>query len=315
LPTRTVEELAADPNLEGGIKWLIDDLIPMEALTVVCGIGKAGKTTLLTRIAAAVIGDDTFIERSVVGGPVLWIDLEQQISLTLDGLTSAGAINGKHQVHVYAGATASVSKIKASVLETGAKLVVIDSLSKLFLFRDENDASEVTKALVPLIDLCRTTGAAVVAIHHERKREGSNGKSIRGSGAILAALDVAIMVRPEGGEKENRRSLEFISRYPAIHGRSLSVRLTDNGYEALGDRQSVRQDEILKAIAESVLTAEEIGGLLGVTRQALLPSLTRAVTAGSLTRTGTGRKGSPHRFQQAARGSASQDLAALPKAS
>lgn len=297
LHTRTVEELDADPDLAGGVKWLVEDMIPSAALTVLYGIGKGGKTTLLSHVAAAVVSGTTILERDTLAGPVLWVDLEQQIALTRDCLKGAGAIDCTHKVHVYNGPAPILAAIEQATTQNGAVLVVIDSLSKLLGLRDENDAAEVTRGITPLLELCRSTGAAVVAIHHDRKREGVGGRNMRGSSAFLAAVDVAISLKVDGSDKEGRRTLDFVSRYSPPNGTSLSIRLTDSGYEVQGDRQAVRLEELVRALGEYERTAEDIAARLNLTRPGILPVLTKAVSGGRLARMGTGRKGDPYRFR------------------
>jgi hypothetical protein len=53
----------------------------------------------------------------------------------------------------------------------------------------------MTKAVKPLLQLARDSGACVLLIHHARKSEGQYGDEIRGSGALFALVDVAIVMK------------------------------------------------------------------------------------------------------------------------
>ncbi len=93
--------------------------------------------------------------------------------------------------------------------------------------RDENDAAEVTQAMKPLLALARDTGACVLLIHHARKSEGSYGDEIRGSGALFAAVDIAMILKRH--EVQTQRVLHAISRYPETPA-EIVLELRETGY-------------------------------------------------------------------------------------
>src|SRR4051812_8109944 len=71
LLVRTVEELRVSLANGGVTSWLLEDLIPMNALTLLSGIGKGGKTTLLAHLASRVVAGQPFLARETRSGPVL----------------------------------------------------------------------------------------------------------------------------------------------------------------------------------------------------------------------------------------------------
>jgi predicted ATP-dependent serine protease len=311
LVTYTVDELEADPNLADGVQWVVDGLIPQGGLTILYGIGKGGKTTFLSHLAAAVVLGQPFIDRDVRQGPVLWVDLEQHLSLTKETLVNAGA-RGR-EVHVYNGIAPDLRALEAKIREVRATLVVIDSLSKLLQLRDENDASQVNNALTPLLQMIRETNVATVAIHHDRKREGDAGRGMRGSTVFLATLDVCIGLKREGGTDSTQRRLEVNGRYPGAGG-TFIVELTAEGYKAVGEKQSVLGADALEKLGTDSLTADEWALRLGVSRQATQKKAEQLVKEGKVTKTGTGKRGDAFRFSRVPDGATSSapgEVAAL----
>jgi RecA-family ATPase len=140
----------ADPNLPNNVEWLVEGLVPRGGLTVVYGIGKGGKTTLLSHLAAAIVGGQEFLSRSVKEGPVLWLDLEQHVTLTRRKLDEAGAAGRPNPLHIYNGPAPRPEDVAGELTRRSAVAVVIDSLSKFLCLKDENDAAEVTARLGPL---------------------------------------------------------------------------------------------------------------------------------------------------------------------
>lgn len=261
------------------------------------GIGKGGKTTLLTHAAAAIVAGIPFLEREVLHGPVLWLDLEQHWTLTAQNFERARAFGHAHAVHIYNGPAPKLPDVRATVRAIGAVAVVVDSLSKLLAFQDENDAAEVTRKVTRVLDIARETNAAFIAIHHDRKREGDQGRAMRGSSAFLAATDMAIALKAVGGDQDRSRRLECVSRYPdAIT--TLCARLTDDGYVAEGEREPASTDRVLDALGDETLTALELATRLGITRQATARRLKPLVAAGKLIQQRDGTKGKAHAFSR-----------------
>ena len=111
-------------------------------------------------------------------------------------------------------------------------LVFVDTLAMFWNITDENDATVVTRAIQPLLNLARDTGACVLLIHHFRKSDGSGGEYIRGSNALLGAVDQALrLYRANGG---NKRFLEATGRYNDTP-KELIIELKDQEYIAIGD--------------------------------------------------------------------------------
>ncbi len=98
--------------------------------------------------------------------------------------------------------------------EHGLTLVVIDPLIAFLPGRDENSATAIMAALLPLRRLT-AAGMAVLLLHHPRKGRGQDGQLSRGSGALTGHVDILIEWGWCNGpsSKDRRRRLRSFSRF------------------------------------------------------------------------------------------------------
>jgi hypothetical protein len=90
-------------------------------------------------------------------------------------------------------------------------MVVFDTLSNLWPVKNENDASEVQAALMPLRALT-TSGRSLFAVHHLTKAGGAEATASRGSGALAAFVDVILELRRlDPNDPTNRQRVVSIS--------------------------------------------------------------------------------------------------------
>ena len=176
-------------------------------------------------------------------------------------------------------------------------LIIVDSLSKFWDVRDENDSGQVERGMQPLLALARETGAGLILIHHMRKAEGDGGLRIRGSTALPAAVDIAISFEMRA---DNARRLQSISRYDETP-RSLVVELSKEGsYEALGDDAKLKwqreQRTILEALSDVPKTAEEVAEETALPTGTVRVRLNQLWKELAISRAGDGKKGDPYRY-------------------
>jgi hypothetical protein len=174
--------------------------------------------------------------------------------------------------------------------------------------RSENSAAAVVDGLAPFVALAEA-GLAVWLLHHPSKGEPPPGQAARGSGALLASVDIFVEMRHPGGNPfTRRRKLSAWSRYEETP-RKMLIELSADGarYERLadaGDDFHANWDTIALVLAESPapLTRQEIHAAWppGVARPhptTLWHWLDRAVDLGLAARTGRGTKNEPYRFE------------------
>src|SRR5262249_40946179 len=81
-----------------------------------------------------------------------------------------------------------IASLADGVGRRGVGLVAVDPLASFLPGRDENSASGMLEALLPLSRLT-AAGAAVLLLHHPRKGEWVDGQMARGSGALAGFAD------------------------------------------------------------------------------------------------------------------------------
>jgi hypothetical protein len=107
--------------------------------------------------------------------------------------------------------TAFVAHLTAHLEADPADVVVFDSLAALWPVADENNATEVTRAMAPLHLLCR--GRAVLLSHHIRKCDGREGTAARGSGALGAFVDIMLEMRRGRAKLDGHRTGRVLTGY------------------------------------------------------------------------------------------------------
>lgn len=183
--------------------------------------------------------------------------------------------------------------------------LVFDTISNLWPIRDENDATQVQSALMPLRGL--GDGLAVMLVHHLRKGDGAEATGSRGSGALSAFADILLEFRRynAGDRKDRRRVLTGYGRFRETPD-ELVVELSEDhaGYQAHGDREQSRAvdvtvtlDGVLPAGPPGMSYAEIVEAWPGEAtprKASLTAALDAAVEGGRYGRSGAGRKGSPY---------------------
>jgi hypothetical protein len=190
----TTDELLAQPVRD----WLIDGIVP-QGLTVLFGAPKAGKSYVALRVAWTVATGVPFYRRRLGAdgtGRVLYLAGEgvDDMRLRTHALVEATDVHPGGNLMWWTEPLALTSqrdaaKLRLTVEQSGAKLVVVDTWTRLSGVRRENDAGESAAALRPLEDLCHQ-GVSVLVVHHA----GASGERARGSTVLDGAAESLIQV-------------------------------------------------------------------------------------------------------------------------
>jgi hypothetical protein len=202
---------AAVPSV---IPWVCRPIAYIGGVTLISGPPKAGKSTLAADLMRCRETGARFLGAwDVTTGPTLLVTEEGGVAVIhkTEGLAELDILDRRTAV------TAGLAF--AQVLETIAAwgqahpggLVFIDTLAIWAGILDENDAGQATRAIATITVLAQTEALAIVLIHHARKSGGDDGEAIRGSGAILATVDIGIeLSRVKPGSDE--RHLDVMGR-------------------------------------------------------------------------------------------------------
>lgn len=177
------------------IPWRCQPIVYSGGVTLIAGPPKAGKSTLAAQLQRCCETGEEFLGAwPVRPGPVLLVTEE-------GGVAVVHKTGNLHRLEILDRRAAILSGLSFSrVLDVIAiwatthpgGLVFIDTLAIWAEIQNENDASEASKAVARVTALAQQTDLAVVLVHHARKAGGEHGEAIRGSGAILATVDIAV---------------------------------------------------------------------------------------------------------------------------
>ena len=183
--------------------YLVDHLIPTEAITILSGQSRSYKTYTLLDIAIAVASNKLLFgnfETSQAG--VLIINEEDGERLLQQRFRQLGIQKDAGlPIHVSAlndfkledkQVAQTISFCKANEIT----LIIIDSLIRVHS-SDENSAREMSKVFAQLRKFTKAEIAVLVTQHHRKANQNSTGgaSEMRGSSDILAAVDSHIAVR------------------------------------------------------------------------------------------------------------------------
>ena len=196
------------------IPWVIDKVAFIHGITIIAGAPKAGKSTCAFEMMRCRETGEPYLDQFVRPGPTLLVTEEGGVSVKFKGhaLTELWVYDRKAS----AGETfeQTLDVIAAWCEDNPGGLVFIDTLAAWAQVEDENSAAEMQAALDGIrLAVAEPYEVAVVLIHHARKGGGKDGEAIRGSGAILAAVDhVMELKRGDDSQRKNRRRIEVMSR-------------------------------------------------------------------------------------------------------
>lgn len=207
-PTLPVARACDLPVCPPERRWLIDDLWADEAVGIVGGEPKCGKSFLALDMVVAVAGGVPCLRRFPVArrGPVLLYAAEDALHLVrtrLEGICRATAVTlADLPIHVITAPSlrldlaAHREQLQTTVATLRPILLVLDPFVRLHRI-DENASSEVAPLLAYLRELQRRFALAVVLVHHARKGAGTlrGGQALRGSSELHAWGDSNLYLR------------------------------------------------------------------------------------------------------------------------
>lgn len=173
--------------------WLIPEMLPDKAVSMIYGPGGGGKTFITLRLGldlakagkrvAYVMGEGgTGVDQRAASWKLL-TDTPGPIPFAIMDEMPAAFDGGATQEALEA------------LLEYKPDLVIFDTVAWLAIGLKENDPSDMQKVAAALTSYSRILGCAVLAIHHTGK---DAGRGPRGSDALLFGLNAALEVESAG---------------------------------------------------------------------------------------------------------------------
>lgn len=185
-------------------KWLVNNLIPAGALTVVSAPPNSFKTLSMTHLAICVANDKPLFDQFTTNkSGVLIVDEENGWRLVKQQLTMLGAEEGLpiriRSRHNFKLNDENIGIIMLDCKTYGLDTVIFDSLIDMH-DANENDSVEMGRVMTYFKQLI-AAGITVIVLHHDRKPGvNSHGGSaeVRGSSNIYAQADAHISLKRDG---------------------------------------------------------------------------------------------------------------------
>lgn len=246
----------SDVGLEGlpDPTWLIDGVLPMGSLAVLYGMPGAYKSFLAADWALSIATGQSWAGRQVRHGSVLYVAAEGVNGYKLRvrswkgdrgfvGLAGVHFLTQAVQLHD----SEQVAEFVASMAEDRITpvLVVFDTLSRCFVGGEENSASAMSQVVEAVEKIRRSTGAAVLLVHHSNKA----GEVERGSIVLRGAVDVMAMTKRTG---KGRVKLTCVKMKDADQFEEMHFQFVacgDSGVLALTDTKGTASDEDARVLS------------------------------------------------------------------
>jgi hypothetical protein len=202
--------------------WIWRGLIAPRQITLMTGLWKAGKTTLLSHLLFRRNCAGTLLGQPVRPGVTAVVSEEMRAQWRSRAEKLPPGPNVCFFFRPFFGrpTRAQFDDLITQLLQLQERraldLAVFDPLACFLPARVENSAEHVIAALAPLRRLT-DAGIAVLLPHHPAKGNPSPGQAARGSGALSAFADILLELRlGNAGDPTDRRRILFgYSRSPA----------------------------------------------------------------------------------------------------
>jgi hypothetical protein len=304
----------------GEVKWVWHGYLAAGKITLVTGLWRAGKTTLLSVLLARMKEGGTLGGRAVAAGRAMVVSEEDDTMWLIRGRTlelrphirwwCKPFLKKPSGKPTFADWQWLLDQIGREHEQEKIDLLVIDGLAQLSPMRSENESGEMLKTLQPL-DALTARGMSVWISHHPSKGKPRPGQAARGSGALMGFADIIVEFERVSRKnmKDARRRLRAFSRFVETPPKWV-IEMTPDGadYLSLGESGQPSFEHgwpVLRRIfedAEGPLTVKQIA--LRWPAETATPSaatlhrwLERLLPEGEVLREGRGTRSQPHTYQ------------------
>jgi hypothetical protein len=192
---------------DGDAPFLVEGIIPQGTLCELHGPPGAGKSFAALSLALSVAADVPFLGCPVIPGPILYVASERFGTLRrridawckhhgADPRPNLRTMQDGVQLAVPDDVTAFVRRVHRTMTPL-PHLIVLDTLSRSMVGRDENGASDMTRVIDGLDRIRQATDATVLLVHHTRKA----GDMERGSSVLRGATDIMMSLKTDKGQR------------------------------------------------------------------------------------------------------------------
>ena len=284
------------------IEWCVDGLLPRGGTSIFSARPKAGKTVTTRVLGMAKATGRPCLGREVAQGSVLVCAFEEIKAAVAQHYRAMGATPDL-PLHFHIGPPPPdpLLWLEAEVERIKPALVIVDPLFPLIAVEDGNNYAEVGRALAPVIALARSSGAHIMAVHHNRKSGGDvAGDEVLGSTSLFAGVDTLLTLRRSS---EGDRTISSTQRYGMDMEPTLltldpaTMWITPAGTRTEQAARETAQEvyDFLADEGEAHRTNEIVNGV-DHRRTQVLAALKLLQGEGRIVRSGSGKRNDPHCF-------------------
>jgi RecA-family ATPase len=250
LPVRYYSTLSAKQ-----VDWLFYPYIPYGKITLIQGDPGDGKTTFVLNIAALLSNGLTMPETDapVDKAKVLYQSAEDGAEDTMKPrLVSAGAdcANIAFIDESDAPLTLDSPRFESAILETGARMLVLDPLQAYAEGGDMNRADGIRPMLKRLAGIAERTRCAVVIIGHMNKSSSAKGL-YRGLGSIdITAAARSILLIGRTKNNPHTRVMVQLKNSLAKEGSAIAFEINENSEIRWIGKYDITADDLLMGNAK-----------------------------------------------------------------
>jgi hypothetical protein len=265
-------------------------LVARALFTLLSGLPKAGKSTLLTWLIGQWIALGLRVLLLSEEPPDLLDDRCRELEIPRDRL----------RVEFTRGRT--LADVTPALRTVKTDICIIDSFRGWQALGDENVPERALANVSPILDWARAGRVALIGTHFLRKSGGDEGMAHAGTTALVGLSDVAVELYRD--RVPNRRRLRTVSR-SSLTPADLLLELREGNYAVIGTASAVAKAEVEARILEVLarnddpLTREELRELVEDPRPSdgqMSEALTRLWARGDVKHIGKGKRGDPYRY-------------------
>ena len=270
---------------------------------------KCGKSTLARCLALAVARGETWLDRDVAQGDVLYVALEDQIAVVRDHFRAMGlGDKPKEPIELFIGPPPdnAVDALAAKIREQRPALVIVDPIFRLVTIKDGNDYAEITRVFQPLLNMVRESGAHLMCVHHARKDAGGGGDEVLGSTALYGSVDCLLSITRRGDTRMLSTGQRVGPNMPSTELKldPKTSRISVGETKAAMANADI-QDEVRAFLSDrnEPQTTSDIQRALARGKASVTSAIEALVSIGRITQTGEGKRGNPFKFENSGLGS------------
>ena len=240
-------------------EYIVHGLIPKGWLSLFLADPKCGKSMVVRNLIHAIMNGGQWLGREVEQqGHVLYLAWEEGPDDVWRHFSQMGLDFSTAPLVLSFGRNGTDPQrwahwLAQAVEQVQPALVVIDTLARLIPFEEVNDYAKAMQNMTPLLEIARSSGAHIMALHHTRKSGGEHGSESMGSQAIYGSVDMMVRLTRQGDQRyisTDGRPHDRIAEPVAILWDDATGQISTGGTLADGENTSL-EDEVCRLLEDA----------------------------------------------------------------